>query len=294
MKKRNFLAQSLLPIVITGLLLSCGNSTPSQTDEQLKLDSLNSLAKKQQVHIGEMEEFITSLSLTMDSINMQEKELVGEGDLEKKKKTSKETIIKNLREYKELIKRQRQKIASLEKQLSAKNDEMSSKMLQIVTFYRKELEAKDKTIASLQMDIEKNKKVIKNLQTSIGELTATTEQQAKVIKEQEGVMDNQTNMINTCYVKMGTKKELKNAGLISGGFLKKTKLETSMLTPSNFIEMDMRKCNDLVIASKNPTILTQMPASSYEIIKKDDGTCYLHIKDPNAFWSISRYLVIKL
>lgn len=124
MKKRNFLAQSLLPIVITGLLLSCGNSTPSQTDEQLKLDSLNSLAKKQQVHIGEMEEFITSLSLTMDSINMQEKELVGEGDLEKKKKTSKETIIKNLREYKELIKRQRQKIASLEKQLSAKNEHL--------------------------------------------------------------------------------------------------------------------------------------------------------------------------
>lgn len=293
MKKSVYLTVTFLAILFTGHLISCNQKNSFRIHDQGMIDSLTKVNETLQSHINDMEGFITSLSQTMDSIEIQEKELVAEGDIEKREKKSKATIINHLKRFKETIERQKQMIEKLEKQLSAKDDETSLKMLQIVTFYKKELEAKDKTIASLQMSIATNKRDIQNLQASVDQLLLTTKDQDETIKEQVSILNNQTSMINVCYVKMGTKNELKKDGIISGGFLKKNKLDYSRFTPSHFTEMDMRNCNDIPINSSNPKILTQMPVSSYEIIKEDKGS-YLHIKDPNLFWSISKYLVIQL
>ena len=294
MKKEKTLMVQVFTMLLCSLLLSCNKSTPTNTAELAKIDSLTNLAKNQQEHIGEMEEFITSLSQTIDSIDVMENEIIGEGDIEKKKPLTKESILNSLTRFKETINRQKELIANLEKQLTEKNDEMSAKMLQIVTFYKKQLEEKDATIASLQKNISENKRHITDLQKSVSNLTSANESQKETIKEQEAIMSRQTSMINTCYVKIGTKKELKAGGLLKSGFLRKAKLDESRLSSENFTVMDMRKCNDILINSSNPKILTQMPASSYSFVKKEDGTCYLHIIDPNAFWSISRYLVIQL
>ena len=40
-------------------------------------------------------------------------------------------------------------------------------------------------------------------------------------------------------------------------------------------------------------IITQMPASSYKIEKKDKNTSVLYILDHEAFWGVSNYLVIQ-
>ena len=281
-------------VVLLLLTLSCKNDSSTGTDNQNQIDSLTLLTEKQGAHIKDMETFITSLALTMDSIDMQEKELVAEGDVEKKKKRSRESVINSLNRFKETIERQKQQIANLENQLSAKNDEMSSRMLQIVSYYKQQLEEKDATIANLQRTIRENKSDIKQLQTSVSDLLTANKAQDERIKEQETTLSRQTNMMNSCYVKIGTKAELKSAGLISTGLLKKTKVDEQAFTPDKFVAMDMRSCNDLKLNSPNPKVLTNMPASSYSIVKSDDGTCYLHIIDPSLFWSISKYLVILL
>lgn len=293
--RRNYTSILMLATCFVAVLIfvACNKGTDKVSPEQIKIDSLTTVIKKQQSHITDMEGFITSLSQTMDSINIQERELVGEGDLEKRGKKSKAMIINDLRRFKETLLRQKQQIANLEKQLAAKDDEMSAKMLQIVSFYKKELEAKDQTIASLQQNIETNKRDIKNLQASVDHLFQSNKEKDATIKEQEGIMTNQTTMINVCYVRIGTKSDLKKAGIITGGFLKKKKLDVSKMSPDLFTKMDMRKCNDLFINSSDPKILTQMPASSYEIVKAERGS-YLHITNPSLFWSVSKYLVVQL
>lgn len=293
MEKRKLVTLVLFIITFFGLFMSC-NNVSKDTREQTKIDSLTNLAKNQQEHISEMEDFVNSLSQTIDSINMQENEILNEGDLEKGKRLSKEAIINSLKKYKETIDKQKERIANLEKQLTRKNDEMSAKMLQIVSFYKKQLEEKDATIASLQKNISENKSTISKLKTSVDNLTSTNQAQTETINEQKGIMTRQTNMINTCYVMMGTKKELKAEGVINTGFLKKTTINESMLASAKFTKRDMRDCNDILVKSSKPKILTQMPSSSYSFVKNADGTCYLHIIDPNSFWSISRYLVIQL
>lgn len=293
MEKRKLITLVLFIFAFANLFLSC-NNTSKDTNDQVKIDSLTNLAKNQQEHISEMEEFVNSLSQTIDSINKQENEILSEGDIEKGKPLSKKAIINSLKKYKETIDRQKELIANLEKQLISKNDEMSAKMLQIVSFYKKQLDEKDATIASLQKNISENKRNISELKTTVDNLISTNEAQKETINEQKDVMTRQTNMINTCYVIIGTKKELKAQGLLNTGFLKKTKINESVLASAQFTKVDMRACNDLLIKSSKPKILTQMPSSSYSFIKNADGTCYLHINDPNAFWSISRYLIIQL
>ena len=280
--------------VFMELTTSCSKGTKTEDTEQAKIDSLTKLCQEQRNHVNELENFVFSLSQTMDSIDVQEKGLLAEGNLEKRMKQGKESLLINLKRYKETIERQREQIKNLEDRLTAKNDEMSAKMLQIVSFYKKQLEEKEKTIASLQNTIKQNKSDIIQLQTSVSNLLSKSEKQEATIQEQKNTLTRQTNMINTCYVKIGTKKELKSAGLISSGLLKKTKVDNAQLNPDKFESMDMRKCNDIKINSSNPKVLTQMPSSSYSIIKNEDGTSYLHINDPNKFWSVSRYLIIQL
>ena len=293
MEKRKFVKLALFTFAFVSLFMSC-NSASKDNKDQMKIDSLTNLAKNQQEHISEMEDFVNSLSQTIDSINKQENEILNEGDIEKGKPLSKKAIINSLKRYKETIDKQKELIANLEKQLSSKNDEMSAKMLQIVSFYKKQLEEKDATIASLQRNISENKRNISELKTTVDNLVSTNEAQKVTINEQRDVMIRQTNMINTCYVIIGSKKELKAQGLLETGFLKKAKINESMLTSAKSTKRDMRDCNDILIYSSKPKILTQMPSNSYSFVKNADGTCYLHIIDPNAFWSISRYLVIQL
>ncbi len=278
--------------ILNFTMISCNGGMKESKDQQT-IDSLTTLTKNQNSHIQNMEAFITSISETMDSINTQEKELLSDGNIENKNSKNRKSIINNLIRYKETIEKQKKMIEKLENQLSSNKSEMNKKMLQITAFYKQQLEEKDRTIAALQKDLSENRANVQKLQSSVNSLLSTKQKQEETITEQKSVMTRQTEMINTCYVRIGTKKELKAAGLISTGFLKKTKLNTD-LPSSEFTAMDMRKCNDILINSSNPKILTQMPASSYNFVKKDDKSCYLHISDPKTFWSISRYLVIQL
>lgn len=274
-------------------LTSCSNLTNGKSEAELKIDSLTQLSEKQKEQIGNMEGFISSIAETMDSINAQELELIKNGNIERRR-TSKSDILNNLKRYKETIQRQKEMISQLEKRLSEQKDAMSEKMLQIVAFYKKELEAKDQTIAKLQSDIASNKKDISILRGEVDSLTATKLEMDKTIKEQDETLLNQTNMINKAYIKIGSKKDLKAAGLLKGGLFAKKKLDTSNLNKEIFQEVDMRSCNNLQIKSSNPKILSPMPESSYKFVKDDKGDCYLHIISPDTFWSVSKFLVIQL
>lgn len=280
-------------VIVSGVIMSCENKGEVKTEKDLKIDSLTLLTNKQLEQIENLGGFISSIAETMDSINTQELEMIKNGNIERKG-SSRTAILNNLKRYKETIQNQKEMISLLEKKLSAKDDEMSKKMLQIVEFYKKQLETKDLTIAKLQADIASNKRNISFLRDEVDNLTAANQELDNTIKEQDETLSTQTNMINKAYIKMGTKKELKAAGLLKGGLFSKKSLNSSNLREELFQEVDMRSCNDLLINSSKPQVLSPMPESSYTFVKDDKGSCYLHIISPNSFWSVSRFLVIQL
>lgn len=166
--------------------------------------------------------------------------------------------------------------------------------LLMVEFYEAQLKEKDTQIANLQAELNKKNVDISNLRTRVGNLTTSNQMLEEKAEAQTTALQAQSEMLNTAYVQIGTSKELAAKGLLSGGFLKKKKVDSDKLKEENFSKVDIRYFNDVKLNSKKPKVMTQMPSSSYTITKNSDGTCTLHISDPSTFWSVSNFLVIQL
>ena len=99
-------------------------------------------------------------------------------------------------------------------------------------------------------------------------------------------------IVNERYLKIASKAELRKEGLLTGGFLKKSKIDFSKIDKQQFRTIDIRYFTELEIDSKNPKILTDVPTDSYTLEKKDNKTI-LRITDPVRFWGLSNFLIIQ-
>ena len=61
-----------------------------------------------------------------------------------------------------------------------------------------------------------------------------------------------------------------------------------------FTTVDIRSCNTISLMAKKAKLLTTHPAASYELTTGAENNHTLTIHDPEAFWSISKYLVVRV
>jgi chromosome segregation ATPase len=259
---------------------ACGDSKSNP-----EADSLRSELNSRMMEMSEMDLFLDAVNASMDSVVKLDGSILrtdGESKLSRK-----DQILENIDAYKEVLQRQRDRIAELEAKLK-NNSGANAKLLKTVEALKAQIEEKDKAIAELRGELEKRNFDINNLKSSVAKMStqiADLEEDAKVKNE---ALQVQTNMLNEAYVFIGTKKELKGADL-----LKRGKLNMSEIDQSQFTKIDIRKTKQFTIPSKKPEILTQAPANSYTLEKIDKKTSVLTITDPAAFWSVSKYLVIR-
>ena len=263
------------------LVIACGESSKSNPEA----DSLRSELNSRLVEMSEMDLFLDAVNASMDSVVKLDGTILrteGESKLSKK-----DQILQNIDAYKEVLQRQRDRLEELENKLKSSNNQ-NAKLLKTVESLKAQIAEKDKAIAELTQELEKRNFDINNLKSNVAKLSTRVtdlEEDAKVKNE---ALETQTNMLNEGYVFIGTKKELKGADL-----LKRGKLNMSEIDQSQFTKIDIRKTKQFTIPSKKPEILTQAPASSYTLEKIDKKTSVLTITDPAAFWSVSKYLVIR-
>ena len=180
----------------------------------------------------------------------------------------------------------------MEKQLENGN-EVSKQLRTIIIVLRQQLDAKDKELAQLKVDLESNKKSIFALTDRVKHLADEKDEQARTIQQQQETIDEQNDILNNAYIKIGKKNELKSLGLISSGFLKKTKVDYSKIDLSLFQRIDIKHTKTIDLPKK-VKILTTMPMDSYEIESNDAGSNTLTIIDSTKFWSVSKLLIIQV
>ena len=261
--KKLYVYVLVIPMIMS--MIACGEKTKSNPE----VDSLKNALNDKYAEMSEMDLFLDVVNASMDSVLDLDGSVlrsVGESNLSKK-----EQIKQNIAAYKEILQRQRERLAELEKKLGD-SDNQNVKLTE-------ELEQRN-------FDINTLKENVAQLNTQV----TTLEEDSRAKDE---VIETQTNMLNEAYVCFGTKKMLKDAGVLSGGFLKKAKLNMSQVNPSVFTKIDIRQQNSFKIAGKKPEILTQAPAGSYKITDNGDGTSTLTITDAEKFWSMSNYLVVR-
>ena len=274
-----------MTLILAGFSVSCGNSN----GEVSKQDSLS-------VENQRLNEFLDILAYTMDSINGQEKYLYTNND--GMPITNKEQIRNNIRIFKFNLEEQQKRIAELEAQLAEAKDnkEMVKKLRGIIKTMQIQLEEKNQLITQLQEELDQKNFNIAELKTHVQTLSNRVDE--LVVEAEETATNLETTKTELAqatigYVIMGTKKELSSAGVLKGGFLKKKKVDNENLDASKFKSVDTRSVSTLDIPGRDAKIMSSQPSSSYSITENDETkTSQLKIVNSSQFWEASRYLII--
>lgn len=288
----------LLSYVLIGLCLIVGatfSSCEDKNKKQLEADHEWLLSENEylQQNINDLQNFLNVVAASMDTIARKQQGLLMTPNPEgtpSREMATRDQIMENIKTFDELLSRQRQRIAALEKSLSQQkneNAETAKTMQAIIDALNKQVEEKEALISELNEKLEQKDFDIAELQATIDNLTV----EKAALQEELGA---QTDKMNEAYWIAGTKKELKKVGVLTGsGLLSKKKLDASNFDKNIFTKVDIREFKSLKLDDKSPKILTQMPSESYEIKDNGDKTSTLVVTDAEKFWSITNYLVIQ-
>lgn len=259
----------------------------------LRLDSLSRVNEENARQLSDVNSIVDVISEELDSIAIME-DMIRVNPLGNEGRQPTRTEMRQrLKAFSDMLSRQKQRIALLEDSLSGLNNRTIQRYRSLVTLLNSQLEEKDRTINDLMAKLNSSNARISDLETNIMELTSTNEELTSVTEMQQQALAIQDNIINEGYVKIGSKKELQDAGLITGGgLLSKSKVNNSGFDANLFLKVDIREFSELPIPSKTIKILTSMPESSYSI-ERSGNTSVLRILDPTSFWSVSRFLIIQ-
>jgi predicted nuclease with TOPRIM domain len=169
----------------------------------------------------------------------------------------------------------------------------NQKLQAIISSLKAQLLEKEEQVASLRGELDKKNANIDQLNKRLSEFMYMNKRQRDMIASQNKTIESQDNVIHQGFIKIGSKSELKEAGVLTSGFLKKSKVDYSEINKSNFFAVDIRKMTELEINSKSPKILTNVPEGSYELERVGDKTM-LRILNSDSFWSVSKFLIIQI
>jgi hypothetical protein len=207
-------------------------------------------------------------------------------------KDKRKEILAELQLIREMIDQNKRKIAGLNSQLRNSGIRIASLQARVDSLDAS-IALRDREIASLRTDLE-------NRDLEIGQLVHKVDTMSVVIADRETKISQQTEEMNKAFVVSGTYKDLKEKGLLTkeGGVLglgKKESLQENTLNDNLFTRVDITKTHTIPVNSKSVKLVTEHPASSYELIKDDDNMiAYIEIKDPTSFWKISKYAVVEV
>lgn len=281
----------LFAILLFAVACTGNKSDNSQMKE--RIDSLEKENNRKDKDIKDMTTYVSQLADGLDSIAKQEEMLFYTNKGREGTIVDKDQLKKNLDMFEETLKQQKQRIEQLAESLKAKGEKLE-KLSHLVTFLNQELDEKNAVINKLRSELENKNVNISQLQRQVTALSEDNAQLNQKVETQVMALNTQTEMINEGYVKIGTKKALSDLGIISGGFLKKKKVNPNAIQKGQFMRVDIRYFKEIPLNSGDPKIMTQMPASSYRITKTAKDRSVLQILEPTAFWSISNYLIIQL
>lgn len=219
-------------------------------------DSLMQENEVRTQQLAELNSVLATIATGLDSIAIQENILFTNKGRDGVM-LNRQQIAANLKSMADILARQRTKIKILQDSLANKNSSEGMERLQkVIEFLNLQLAEKDQVIKSLRANLNNSKKDIMQLHTTLNDMktrVSSAENKAQILTT---ALSQQDEVINECYVKIGTKKQLSAAGLLKGGFLQKKKVNYEGMDKSKFNAVDIRKFREITLKSKNPKILT--------------------------------------
>ena len=282
--------KSLLLIACAAMLVSCEQMFKGSkvSEEDAKLDSLQSLLDQKDTELNEMMDAFNEIQEGFDAINEAE----GRVNLLSENAEGNDVqanIAENMEFIENTLLENRRKIEDLQQKLKSSSVN-ARKMQAAINKLTEQLEQKTKELDDLRQQIaERDVKIVElgqsvqNLQEENSQVRAESEMNAEIAK-------NQDAQLNTAWYMFGTTKELKQHRILVDGDVLKSK----DFDADYFTKIDIRKVNVIPLNSKSAKLLTTHPEGSYSLLKDSKGEYTLRITNAAEFWSVSKYLVIRV
>lgn len=285
----------IMPLLMLVLVFSCKNEKVDMQQFVAERDSILQDNRSKTQQLDELNGVLSTIAIGLDSVAVQENILFN-GSGRDGVRLDKHEIAARLNGMADILARQRAKIQALQDSLANRKTSQSVEHLQrVVEFLNQQLAEKDQVIKSLRADLNNSKKDITQLRASLSDMKNRAVKAENKTQVLTTALSKQDDVINECYVRIGTKKQLSAAGLLKGGFLQKKKVNYEDVDKSKFNAVDIRKFREITLKSNNPKILTPQPSNrSFHFEESGDGSCTLVITNPTLFWSVSNFLIIQL
>ena len=275
MKKTIMLSLLAAVTVLSG----CNGNSKASLELKEKNDSLMIAIEQRDASIDEMLECIRIVEEGFSKINEAQGRIsvTGENDINRKTKLQEDVqyIIGQLEKNNSYI-------AKLKKMVAG-NEKASKELKGVIASLEKQLEAKNSELTALAEQLKQKDIQITELNNIISDLTQqNTAQELRIIEKEK--------KLNKVWYVIGTKKELKNEKILIGGDV----LLGKGANMAYFTATDKNTLSEIATHSKKAKLLSSHPEGSYTIAEDEKGMDILKITDKNAFWSITRYLVIQV
>lgn len=276
-------------------LASCDVKQSKEYKElKAQQDSLMRISSDAQLEITEMVEIINDVEENFSQIKEMEKYLTVESKSEGQLSNDKKTKIRNdLSMIKEIMEKNKKELDKLNQRVKNSTGEVAG-LKKTIDRLNAELAERTQTMIDLRASLEKKDARISELESSLETLQGDVETLASQTIEQANVLKDQDSRLNTAYYMFGTARELKEAKVISGGFLRSTKILTDGIETSKFISIDIRETLDIAVYAKKAKLLSDHPEDSYAFNKDENENIVIKILDYNKFWSLTKFLIVEV
>jgi hypothetical protein len=277
------------------VLSACHNYKKDAQNLMLVKDSLEQVTAFRDSSIASFLNDFSEIQANLDSIKQIEKIVsVQSGSNRELNASQKQLIIEDIAMLHQLLQKNKELTASLQKKLKNANFKISDleQTISGLELLVKNLEAQaneqDIVIADLTNEVKKLNVDITQLNQRIQVVESESQQKSETI-------ETQTVALNKAYYAFGTLKELKDNDIIekSGGVIGigKTPVMKKDFNKDYFTEIDIRNFDYLRLMAKKAKLITVHPEGSFHFTgKKLSDT--LFIDNSAEFWKASKYLVV--
>lgn len=271
---------------------SCVESSQKYKTLQARLDSLNTVHVAQTAEMEGLFAEINDISAGMQSLREAENLLTLEAGKESRSGNRSRQQLARLKNdvqaITEAIEGYKSRIAKLE----GKNRAQSAEFKRLIAGLNAELDLRAEKINEITEQLAAANRELAAKTQEVNQLTQNVDSLDKANKNQQMTISGQDREIHLANYRLGSRKELKEAGIITRQGIFCPPIVTSQIEKANFRQADIRELQSLPLQSKKAKILSTHPEASYSLEAGEDGNLVLKISDPNAFWKQTKYLVI--
>ena len=278
-----------------GILASCNvknsddyKSLQAQNDSlrQANIKSNNELSETMSI-ISEVEENFNQIKEAEKYLSLESK---NKGELNK---DTKARINENFQMINEILKKNKDNISNLNQKLKNNSGQLSG-LQKTIERLNTELEERARIITELQESLAARDKQIAEMTSNIKQLSGDISNLSDQVMSQSTTIKQQDLDLHAAYYIFGTSKELKEAKIVSGGFLSSPKVLKESIDKSSFIKIDVRDVKAIPVYAKKAKVLSDHPKDSYSLTKDANGQIVLNINDYKKFWNMTQFLVMEV